>query len=316
MSARLERWGAPVLLTLVAAVWGGTFVLVADVIARYPMYAFLGLRFAVACVAFVVLFPATLRKLDRANVVTGTVAGVFLALGYVFQTWGLAPDVGTTPARAAFITGLYVVIVPLAQAAILRRIPRKATVIGAALALGGMWLLSGAGSGGTWVLGDSLVVVCAVAYSAHMLILGSTGEKHDTLALTFVQLIVVTVLCGGYSLITEKPGLPTDGLVWFAILFTGVFASAAAFAIQTWAQRRMQPARAALILVTEPAFGGVFGWTVAGVWPVREVLGAALMLGGMITSEAMAAKAETGERVVFEPSVEGMPVPVVEESHD
>lgn len=313
-----SRFAVPAALVAVAAVWGGTFVLVAEAIARYPMYGFLGLRFAVATVAFVALFPRSLRRLDAANLRTGLMAGVLLTAGYVFQTWGLAPKVGTTPARAAFITGLYVIIVPLMQAIWMRQLPRKSTMAGAVLALGGLWFLSGIGSGGAgaWVTGDSLVVVCAVAYSLHMIVLGSTDERHDTAALTLVQLATAAVVCGAISLVAEKPPLPTDALVWGAILLCGVFASALAFVIQTWAQRRIAPSRVALILVTEPAFGGLFGWASAGVWPIREVIGAALMLGGMITSEAVAALAPAAGHVEHEAALEGMPAPVVEDEHE
>ncbi len=307
-----DRFGVAAALVGVAAVWGCTFVVVADAIARYPMFAFLGWRFAVAVVAFVVLFPRSVRRLDANNLKAGLFAGLLLTAGYIFQTWGLAPEVGTTPARAAFITGLYVVIVPLLQALFLRRMPRRATLLGAGMALAGLWLLSGVGTGGTWVVGDSLVALCALAYSAHMIALGSTDERHDTMALTLVQLVTVAVACSVISLFTESAGVPADPYVWFAILLCGVLASAVAFAIQTWAQRRMQPSRVALILVTEPAFGGLFGWASAGVWPLAEVLGAALMLGGMITSEVVAATAPASEGVEFEPAMEGMPAPVSE----
>jgi len=91
-----------------------------------------------------------------------------------------------------------------------------------------------------------------------------------------------------------------------------VLASALAFVIQTWAQSKLPPARVALILVMEPAFGGVIGWAVAGLWPIREVLGAAAMLSGMVVSEVVAAMAPATERIGFEPAVEGMPAPLTE----
>jgi len=315
MRALMNRFGVPAALVGVAVIWGGTFVLVADAISRYPMFGFLGWRFAVATVAFIAIFPRVLRRLDGPNLRMGSIAGVLLTVGYIFQTWGLAPEIGTTPARAAFITGLYVIAVPLMQAVWMRRMPRKATILGAVLALGGLWLLSGAGQRGVWSTGDTLVAVCAVAYSLHMIVLGSTDERHDTAALTLVQLATVAVVCTVISLVTERPGLPTDQVVWFAILLCGILASSVGFVVQTWAQRRIAPARVALILVTEPAFGGLFGWGVAGVWPIREVLGAAFMLGGMITSEAMAAAAGPEEGVEFEAAVQGMPAPLVEDEH-
>lgn len=312
----LDRWGPAAALFGIAAIWGGTFVVVSDAIATYPMYAFLAWRFALAAAAFLAFYPRAVRRLDTPNLRMGLLAGVFLSAGYIFQTWGLDGATRTTPARAAFITGLYVILVPLAQAVILRRAPRKATMAGALLALGGLWLLSGMGTGGGWVLGDTFVVVCAVAYSVHMLILGSTDERHDTGALTLVQLTTVAVVTGLISAFKERAPLPSSSGVIVAIVVCGVLASAVAFVVQTWAQRRLPPARVALILVMEPAFGGVIGWAVAGVWPLREVLGASLMMGGMVTSEAVAALAPAEEGVVFEAAVEGIPAPVSERPSD
>jgi drug/metabolite transporter (DMT)-like permease len=309
----LGRYGVQAALVGLAAIWGGTFVVVAESIKLYPMYGFLAWRFGVASVAFVLFYPRIFRKLDVPNLTWGLLAGVFLSAGYIFQTWGLDGVTATTPARAAFITGLYVILTPLFQAVLLRKVPRKSTLLGAAIALGGLWLLSGIGqASGGWVLGDTLVVICAVAYSIHMIVLGSTSEGHDVMALTFVQLVTVTAVCTVISAIKEQPGLPTNPAVIWSILLTGVLASALAFVIQTWAQSKLPPARVALILVMEPAFGGAIGWAVAGLWPLREVLGAAAMLSGMVVSEVVAAMAPASEGIAFGPAVEGMPAPVAE----
>ena len=132
------------------------------------------------------------------------------------------------------------------------------------------------------------------------------------MSLTFVQLLTVTVVCTFISAVKEQPGLPTDPAVIWAIVITGVLASALAFVIQTWAQSKLPPARVALILVMEPAFGGLIGWAVAGLWPIRELLGAAAMLSGMIVAEVVAAMAPAADGIAFEPAMEGMPAPVAE----
>ena len=313
MRRYVERYGVQAALVAVAIVWGWAFLAVAGAIALYPMYAFLAWRFALASAAFVVFYPRVLKRLTLSSVKMGLFAGVLLSAGYILQTWGLDGATRTTPARAAFITGLYVVITPLLQALLLRKRPRVSTVVGATVALGGLWVLSGVGSqGGGWVFGDTLTVLCAFAFSFHIIALGSTGEHHDTSVLTLVQLATVATVCGIVSAFKEHAGLPTSPSVIGAIVLTGVLASAVAFAIQTWAQRRLPPSRVALILVTETAWGGVFGWSAAGVWPVREVAGAITMFVGLIISEALAAFAPRSEHVVFEPAVEGMPTPLVE----
>jgi len=311
-----QRFGVPAALLGVAVVWGAAFVVVDDAIAIYPMYAFLAWRFAVASFAFVVFFPGVVRRLNRHNLSKGIAAGLLMTAGYILQTWGLDGAGATSPARAAFITGLYVVLTPMMQAVLLRRRPRIATMLGAVIALGGLWVLSAGGTQGRLVFGDWLVVACAFAYAAHIIMLGTTDERHDTAALTVVQLSVAAVVCGAVSLVKENAGLPTGGTVWIAIVTTGVFASAVAFGVQTWAQRRIPPSRVALILVTETAFGGLFGWWAAGAWPIREIAGAGLMMGGMITSEAVAAMAPEGERVTFEAAVEGIPAPVIEDERE
>lgn len=307
MRATIKRYWIQLALIAVAMMWGGTFVVVKDAVSRYPLYAFLALRFAVAVVALVALFPRVFSRFKPGTVRVGVLAGAFLCAGYVFQTWGLQ---GTTATKAAFITGMFVVITPVLQAVILRRLPGWATAIGVVFAVGGLWLLSGSG-GGAWNAGDTRVLVCAVAYSAHMIVLGSLGRRHDSGALTLVQLLVTALVCGGISIATEPHALPHDAYVWVALVVTGVFASAVAFAVQTHAQRTIPPARTALILITEPAFGGLFGWLTGEALGVRGLAGALLILGGMVMAEIVALRmTPTKERVVLEPTLEGPSVPI------
>lgn len=293
-------------LVAVAVVWGSTFVMVKDAVESYPLFGFLGWRFAIAVLAFVVLFPRSLTRLTAPNVRGGLLAGVFLTAGYVLQTWGLTR---TTASNAAFITGMFVVVTPVLQAVFLRRMPTAATLVGVAMAVPGLWLLTGGGSG--WGVGDSLVFGCAVAYSIHMLVLGSLGDDIDVGALTLVQLFTVTVVCTAVSLVTEPRVMPVGVDVWVALAVTGVLASAVAFWVQTYAQQVISPARTALILVSEPAFGGLFGWFAGERLGNLGFVGAGLILGGMVVSEA--ASALSG-KATFETGVEGPPIPVVDPS--
>jgi drug/metabolite transporter (DMT)-like permease len=312
VSVLVKRYGIQAALVGVAAVWGGTFVMVKDAVAHYPLYAFLAWRFAIAVIAFVVLFPRAVRRLNADTLRWGVLAGTFLTAGYIFQTWGLQ---STTSSKAAFITGMFVVMTPALQALLMRRVPRVSTIAGASLAVVGLWLLSGAG-GGAWNVGDTRVALCALAYSFHMIVLGSAGDRHDVGALTLVQLTVTAVVCGGVSLVTEHPGPPSSTSVWVALLVTGVLASAVAFAVQTYAQRSISPARTALILITEPAFGGVFGWIAGDVLGVRGFAGAALILTGMVSAEIVAARAPREEGVVLEVAIEGPSVPFFESAEE
>ncbi|MDO8847822.1 MAG: DMT family transporter [Coriobacteriia bacterium] len=310
MKRGLRVYGVQLALIAVAAVWGGTFVVVKDAVSQYPLYAFLALRFAIAVVAFAVVLPSSLTRLRRDTLGVGLLAGVFLTAGYVFQTWGLQ---GTSASKAAFITGMFVVITPALQALVLRRVPRRTTVLGVVLAVAGLWLLSGGGEGG-WTVGDTRVLLCAVAYSAHMIVLGGLGDRHDVRPLTLVQLATVAVVCGVVSVATEPIALPSETTVWVALVITGVFASAVAFAVQTYAQRFLSPSKTALILITEPAFGGVFGWIAGERLGVSGLAGSALILSGMVVAEMLGVGTEVGaDAVEYEPSVEGPPVPLLDE---
>ncbi len=307
MRAAARAYGVQAALIAVAAVWGGTFVVVKDAVALYPLYAFLALRFAIAVIAFAVVIPSSVRLLRPSTIGVGLLAGAFLCAGYVFQTWGLQ---GTSASKAAFITGMFVVITPALQAIVLRRLPRVFTLVGVALAVAGLWLLSGGNAGG-WNVGDTRVLLCALAYSAHMIVLGGVGHHHDVRPFTLVQLVTVAVVCGVISLFTEPVGLPAEGSVWVALVVTGVFASAVAFAVQTYAQRFLSPTKTALILITEPAFGGIFGWIAGDRLGIGGAAGSALILTGMIVAEMAGATPRTpGETVTFETAVEGPPVPM------
>jgi len=293
-------------LVCVAAVWGGTFVVVKDVVSRYPVNAFLAWRFALATLALVAAFPSAVRRLDRRAAGTGIVAGLFLTAGYVFQTWGLE---STSASKAAFVTGMFVVITPVLQAVVLRHAPRKETVAGVAAATVGLWLLSG-GPSGAWNSGDTRVLLCAVAYSMHMIVLGSLGKRHDPVGLTVVQLATVAAVTTALSAAFEQPTLPTDARLLGAIALTAVFGSAAAFVVQTYAQRVIAPSTVALILVTEPAFGGLFGWLAGERLGLRGAAGAALILTAMIYVELLGTRkaALAAEEVAV--AVEGPPVPL------
>ncbi len=299
-----------VALIAVAAIWAGTFVMVKDAIASYPTFSFLGWRFWIAVVVFVLIFPKAITALRRDTLGVGVLAGIFLCLGFIFQTWGLEQ---TTASRAAFITGMFVVITPVLQALILRKIPGAMVIAGALLAVAGLWLLSG-GSAGQWGQGDTRVLLSAFAYSGHMIVLGGLGRRHEVAPLTFVQLVTTATVCSGLALAIDPISIPSGTSVWVAILFTGILASAVAFAVQTYAQRHISPARTALILICEPALGGLFGWFAGDTFTGIGIIGAGLILLGMISSEFLSiAKLRKGE-VIHQPSIEGPSVAMLKQS--
>jgi drug/metabolite transporter (DMT)-like permease len=261
-------------LLMVTAVWGWTFVLVKDALTHYPTLPFLQLRFILAFLVMVVL----VRRLPtRRELWVGVVAGAVLAAGYLTQTVGLTI---TSPGNSGLITGLFVVFTPLIDRIFGVRL-RWFTLTAVAIALIGTVLLVGGPSG--FGLGDLLTVACAFFYALHLVLLSrwSPGLRPATLAMLQMGTGAVIFSAGGsWSL---KPPSPD---VWLAIVVTGVFASALAFYIQTWAQQHLSASRTALILTTEPAWAVVAAVVLAGQrFGLLQAAGAALMLVAIVGHE-------------------------------
>lgn len=279
------RW--ELALIAVAAVWGSTFVLVQDAVERTPPFLFLALRFGVAALAMAA--AGAFRGLRRDELLAGMVIGVALFGGYGFQTVGLQY---TSPSNAGFITGLFVVLTPLFGAAALRHLPSAGAALGALLATGGLVLLA-MPSGFTVGRGDALVLACAASFAIHILLIARLGEGRSVTRLVGVQIATTAVTSGVWSAGAERVAMPTDGLVWFAIVLTGLLATAAAFWIQNGAQRHIPPTRTAVILSAEPAFAGLFGYLLAGDrLGARGTLGALLIMAGILAAELLAPSEE------------------------
>jgi len=169
--------------------------------------------------------------------------------------------------------------------------------------------LRSGGRAGSWNIGDARVLICAFAYAGNFRVVGSAGERHDAGPLTLVQLATVGVASAVISLATEPRGLPGDASVWFALALTGVFASAVAFAVQTYAQRTLSPTKTALILVMEPVFGGVFGYFAGERLGASGLVGSALIFLGMLVAEVLGLMRQPGEQPVeLEQTIEGPPI--------
>ena len=274
-------------LVLVTAVWGITFVQVKDAVEIYPLFAFLAVRFAIASATLTPFAARRLRTLDRRGVVAGIGLGSLLALGYGLQTAGLER---TTVSSTGFITGLCVVLTPVTALVLFRDRIGAADWIGVALATAGLAMLTGVHSGSP--LGDALVLIAAEVWALQIVLLERFAPQYDPVALTLVEMLAA---CAGFTAIALASGdlsVPHGWTVWSALLVTGIFASAFAFLVQTWAQRELSATRTALVFALEPVFAGLAGYFLAG-----DRLGAvgwaggALILAGIIVSEPAAAEA-------------------------
>ncbi|HYO59628.1 DMT family transporter [Archangium sp.] len=269
-------------MALMTLLWGTTFVVVKGALGDGDPYSFLALRFTVGALTLTavarreVLVPHTLRR--------GLVLGFFLFLGFVLQTVGL---VTTTPSRSAFITGLYVVFVPVLGLAVFRRAPHISSWVGVVLAAAGLHYLTGSDLGERQGLstGDWLTLGGAVAYALHILLTERYVPKSGVVALVAVQLWVVALLSALCLPFTGSRVVWTPAFVG-AVAFCGLVASALALCVQAWAQKHTTAVRVALICSMEPVFAGVYsvvlGYEVLGA---REWVGGGLIVLGVLVAE-------------------------------
>ena len=271
-------------LVAVTAVWGVTFVQVKDALELYPLFAFLAIRFAIATLT---LAPVAATRLRGVGWGAGVTLGLLLALGYALQTAGLER---TTVSSTGFVTGLYVVFTPLFAYALFRIRVGRSVLVGVVLSLVGLGLLTGVGVGDP--IGDLLVLAGSAAYSLQIALMERYASRYDPVAFTFVEMLAA---CIGFTAIAVSLGqleLPRGATVWGALLVTGVFASALAFLVQTWAQRRLSAARTAIAFAMEPVWTALFGFWLAGdrLGAVGWT-GAALIMAAIVVSEPAAAEA-------------------------
>ena len=274
-------------LVLVTAVWGVTFVQVKDAVALYPLFAFLAVRFWIATLTLAVPGLPRVRSLGRPGFVGGAFLGLLLAAGYTLQTAGLER---TTVSSTGFITGMYVVLTPLIALVLVRSRIGLPVWGGVALSTIGLAMLSGIHAGS--VTGDLLVLAAAAVYSLQIVLMERYAPRYDAVAFTFVEMLAAGVALGVVAAALGDLHLPHGWTVWGALLVTGVFASALAFLVQTWAQRRTSATRTALAFTMEPVWTAFFGYTLAGDrlgllgWG-----GCAVIMAGIVLAEPAAAGA-------------------------
>jgi drug/metabolite transporter (DMT)-like permease len=269
-------------LVAVTAVWGVTFVQVKDALELYPLFAFLAVRFAIATLT---LAPVAASRLRGVGWPAGVALGLLLALGYALQTAGLER---TTVSSAGFVTGLYVVFTPVFAYALFRIHVGRSVLVGVAVSLVGLGLLTGVGVGDP--VGDLLVLAGSAAYSLQIALMERYAARYDPVAFTFVEMLAAFAGFAALALALGEVELPRGWVVWGALLVTGVFASALGFLVQTWAQRQMSAARTALAFAMEPGWTALFGYWLAGDrLGTLGWTGAALIMIAIVVAEPAAA---------------------------
>ena len=280
MQERRTTLLATLALLAMTACWGSTFFLIKDLLDRVPVLDFLAVRFALATVTLLLIFPRALRRVSSEARRQAVVLGLLYGLAQILQTEGLAH----TPASVSgFITGMYVICTPLLAAPLLHQRIGPATWGAVLLAVAGLAVLTL--SGLSLGYGEALTLVAAVLYALHIVGLGAWSTAAEAMGMTIIQLMVITVIC---LVVTAPDGivLPATPADWASVLYMAVFAAGLALAGQTWAQAHLPPTRTAIIMSMEPVFAAFFAVLLGGEdLTLRMLVGGAMVFSAMLIVE-------------------------------
>ncbi|MBP2414501.1 drug/metabolite transporter (DMT)-like permease [Arthrobacter stackebrandtii] len=269
-------------LLAITALWGATY-LVIHLAMRYsgPMF-FVGLRFAVAGLAAAVLFHRSMRGMSRTDLGAGAAIGVMIFFGYGLQTVGLQTISSST---SAFLTALFVPMVPFMQWAVFRKRPHIMAFAGAGLAFAGLVLLAGPGALQVGLgRGEVVTLVSTVAIAGEIILISLFAAKVHLGRVTVVQLLVCSILAF-IAMPATGESVPAFSWVWLA---AGVGLGLASCLIQltmNWAQKSVDPTRATIIYTGEPVWAGVIGRIAGDRLPPLALLGAGLIVVSVLVSE-------------------------------
>jgi drug/metabolite transporter (DMT)-like permease len=291
--ARRRRIQADASLLLVAMIWGTAFVAQRLAAMDGSVYLFNGLRFLLAAL---VLLPLAWRgdrgrsesaTIDRRSQAGVLLAGLLLFLGATLQQAGLRY---TTAGNAGFITGMYVIFIPIILSIGWKQKLRRTIWLAAGLSLAGLYLLSTSGAPLRQMSlnpGDILVFVSAIFWACHVILIDWLAQRLNVIRIALGQFLV----CGSLSTLLGlwlEPGAPPTILdYWWVVLYTGAISAGLGYTLQVASQRYAPPADTAVILSLEAVFAALSGWLVLGeVLEPVQLLGCGIMFGGMLLSQA------------------------------
>lgn len=271
----------------ITMIWGGSFVVMKNSVDLIPPSFLLAMRFSLGALALALAFPKKLAALDKDSLRCGVVMGIFLGLSYLFQTYGIKY---TTASKNAFITALYVILVPFIHWGISGRRPGLNNVAAAVIAVIGLGLLTLHGESGI-NLGDILTFICGICFAVHMVCTDMFTKKHDPVLLTIIQIGVVGLLNWILAPFLDGPGAFDTGILAdknliFGLLYLAVFCTMIGFLVQTVGQKYLSANTSSLLLSLEAVFGTIFSVIfLKDVLTGKMILGCVLMFSALLISE-------------------------------
>ena len=297
----MKKYAGPALLILCAFIWGTAFVAQADVAQSIPPFTFNALRAFVGAAALGIFIGGKQvfkrrtanREKEKANtkklLIAGLICGLVLTVGMNLQQVGITvypAHVNNIPGRSGFITALYVVLVPIGGLFFKRRV-HPLVWLAVALALISLWLLCLKDGFGSIYLGDVLMLICAFAFSVHIITVDTLGSQVDGIKLSCIQFAVAGTLSAVIALFAESGvSLSKITAAWLPILYVGVLSTGVAYTLQIIGQKRTEPAVASILMSLESVFAVLGGWVVfSQALSGREMLGCGCMFAAVLLAQ-------------------------------
>ncbi|PHV71224.1 EamA family transporter [Sporanaerobium hydrogeniformans] len=289
---KIPAWVGDLMLFITALVWGGGFIGVKESLNTLSPFYMIAARFAIASILLVLIFWKKLGGFTKEEIKYGSIIGLFLFLGFGFQTVGA---IHLEMSKLAFLTALNVIMVPFLVRVVFKEPIKKYNLIASFIAvLGFIFLNFNAATGLTIGYGEVLGILCAIAFAAQITSTGHFAKKVDPIRLTVIQMVVCCLL--GFMIAIPFEPIPqaVSKQMLIPVLYLGVFSTCIAFLFQTVGQKYTSAPRAAIILCMESVFGTLFAVLFfKEVITVYTVIGAILIMAGVILSEYMHARGES-----------------------
>lgn len=270
-------------LIFITMLWGATFLIVHLAMQTASPFFFVGVRFAVAAVLLAAVFCRSLAGMTVKDIQAGILIGFCIAIGYSFQTWGMQT---ISSSQSAFMTAMYVPLVPLLQWVFLKRPPRLMSWCGIILAFVGLLLLSGnAGETAQGLgIGEYVTLLSTLAIAGEIILISAFAGQVDTKRVTIIQLAAASL----FSFLFMVPAGETVTHFSPTVIISAAGLGLMSAIIQltmNWAQQSISPTRATVIYAGEPVWAGIVGRIAGEVLPSLALLGGVLIVAGVLVSE-------------------------------
>ncbi len=290
MNKRTISFFASVGLLLATVIWGFAFVVVKNSLDSISAIWMMAFRFTIAALCLSIIFIRRICKCNHKTLIHGIIIGLALFFAYAFQTVGCKY---TTAGKNAFLTTIYVILVPFVNWAFYKKKPSLISVIAALLSLTGIALLSLRGDL-SMNIGDILTLICGICYALQIVFIARYTSNDDPVLLSIIQIAVAAVLSWILAPIIDGSfpveSLKTQGVIG-SMLYLGLLSTMIAFLLQTVCQKYTQPSVAAILMSFESVFGMLFSVIfLHEPFTVRIAFGCILMFISIIISETIGQK--------------------------